>query len=227
VRRDELIYPFAERSTRRGNDVTLGRATIGNDGVWAEIGLDAGKNLRHLSHRRRHQHDVGLFDFMRRVDPGPVNDAKFLGDAQGRWRAAKTDHLLDSLSLLERQREGAANQAGTKDDDFAEFSHLERLLQRLQEARVFRLGAYRHAQPFGQTVATNRANDDALLQQLLIDQLPIAHLEGDKIAVRWNMFQPKALQPGNDCAMPAGSVRSFGQIDGRRARQLPRPAPDC
>jgi hypothetical protein len=106
---------------------------------------------------------------MGRVDPGAVNDTKFLSDPQGRWRAAKTHHLLDSLSLLERQREGAANQAGTKDDDFAEFSHLKRLLQRLQKAGVIRLGADGDAQPFGQTIAGNRANNDALLEELLID----------------------------------------------------------
>ena len=125
VRRHELAYPLAERFARRGNDVTLGRTAIGDDGIRPEIGGDALEDLRHLRHRRGDENDVGILDFVRRVDAGAVDHAQFLRHAQGGWRAPEADHLLDRLGLLERKREGTADQAGAEDNDFSEFGHSE------------------------------------------------------------------------------------------------------
>ena len=74
----------------------------------------------------------------------------------------------------------------------------ERLIQRLEEAGIFRLGADGHAQPFGQAIAADRADDDALLEEFQVDRRAIASPEGDEVAMRRDVFEAKALQPGDD-----------------------------
>ncbi|MPN16524.1 hypothetical protein SDC9_163868 [bioreactor metagenome] len=94
-----------ERRTRRSNDITLGRTAVGHDGVRTEIRCDTLEDFRHLGNRRRHEDDVGIADFMRRIDPGPIDDAQFLRLAQGSRRSPETDHLLDRPRLLETECE--------------------------------------------------------------------------------------------------------------------------
>ena len=124
VSRDELADPLAKGGAGGGDHVALGRTTICDDGIRPEIRRDALENFRHLRHRRCHQYDVGILDFMRRVDAGAVDNAKLLCHPQGGRRATETDNLLDRIRLLERQREGAADQASAENDNLAEFGHL-------------------------------------------------------------------------------------------------------
>ena len=119
----ELADALAEGLAGGCDNVTLGRPPVGNDGVRPEVGRDALENLGHLGHRRRDQNDVGIRDFVRRVDPGAVDDAELLRHTQRGGRPPEADHLLDRIGLLECQREGAADQAGPEDDDLAELGH--------------------------------------------------------------------------------------------------------
>jgi hypothetical protein len=123
VSRDELADTVTECRPRRSNHVALGRAAVGDDGIRAKIRTDTFENIRHLGYRRGHQHDVGILDFVGWVDACTVDDAEFLRLAQSSRGAAETDDFLDGIRFLEGQRERAADQAGTKDDDFAEFGH--------------------------------------------------------------------------------------------------------
>ena len=78
VSRDELADTVAQCSPRRSDDVALGRTAVGDDGMRAKIRSDAFENIGHLGHRRRHQNDVSILDFVGRVDAGPVDHAQFL-----------------------------------------------------------------------------------------------------------------------------------------------------
>lgn len=92
---------------------------------------------------------------MCRIDAGTIDDAQLLRDAQGAGSAAKAHHFLNRPSRLQGQGEGAANQAGTENNNLAEFRlaavHLLRSrqnpLKRLDEAGVFLRRTDGHPQP--------------------------------------------------------------------------------
>src|SRR5574343_645641 len=80
---------------------------------------------------------------------------------------------------------------------------LQRLLQRFQEAGIFRLGTDRDTQPLRHAVTADRPDDDTLFQQLLVHCGTIPHLEGDEITMRLNVIKPLLFQTGDDLHHPA------------------------
>ena len=127
---------------------------------------------------------------------------QLLRRTQGRRRAPETDNLLHRARLLERERERTTDQTGPENNKFAELRHLERLLQRLQEARIFGLFADRDAQPLRQAVAADRTHNNTLLEQFLVYTGTIADLEGHEITVRDDVLKPQLVQRSDDLAMP-------------------------
>lgn len=114
MRRHEFSDMPLERGPGRRHHITLGRSSVGNQGIRPEIGDDTAEDLRHLRHRRGHQNDVGIADLMCRIDAGAIDDAQLLRDAQGAGSAAKAHHFLDRPCRFQGQGKGAANQAGTE-----------------------------------------------------------------------------------------------------------------
>ena len=121
VRRNELGDPFAEGGARHGNDVGLGAAAIGHHRFRPQIRRNARHDLRHLTDRRRDQHQVGISDFLPGVGADAVDDAKIERLRQRRQTATKTDDLLDLFGGLEPERKRTADQADAKNYDLAEF----------------------------------------------------------------------------------------------------------
>lgn len=123
MRWNKLGNSLAKGRPRSEHDIPFGASAIGYYGTFTEIGHDALEDFRHLGNWRGNQDEIGIADFVGRVDPGSIDDSQLLGQPQSRRRPAEADHLIHRPRLLEGQCEGTADQAGAEDDDLAKLGH--------------------------------------------------------------------------------------------------------
>src|SRR5262249_23523030 len=76
----------------------------------------------------------------------------------------------------------------------ARASAREGALERVEQATVLRAHAHGYAEPFRQRGVRDRAHDDALLEQPLVDAASVADLHHHEVRVRRNVGEPQAAE---------------------------------